>query len=80
MVKVVEWTYDPSPAEWGLMIFAMINFGINAISWVYLIYWRDYPPIRAKQIDILLMSAVGKSKWKNKTHTQGLSLNLNGWC
>lgn len=63
MVKVVEWTYDPSPAEWGLMIFAMINFGINAISWVYLIYWRDYPPIRAKQIDILLMSAVAGWLW-----------------
>lgn len=62
-VDIVEWTYEPTSSEWGLMIFSIINFLINAASAVYLVYWRSYPPIKAKQLDLLLLGAAASWSW-----------------
>ncbi|KJE93460.1 hypothetical protein CAOG_04248 [Capsaspora owczarzaki ATCC 30864] len=53
----------PYTAEWVVIGIAIVNFIVNASVAAYLLYWRNWPPIRAKQLDLFLLSAFAGWSW-----------------
>ncbi|KJE93462.1 hypothetical protein CAOG_04250 [Capsaspora owczarzaki ATCC 30864] len=87
--KTVDFNLDESPfaAEWGLYGVALVNFLVNFTVACYLVYWRNWAPIRAKQLDFLLLSSASGWIWligamsATRTIPQvGAMLSCNFWA
>ncbi|KJE93623.1 hypothetical protein CAOG_04382 [Capsaspora owczarzaki ATCC 30864] len=61
----VEVNLDGSPTggDWAMMILALVNIVVNLIAISYLVYWRTWAPIRAKQLDLLIISTSASFIW-----------------
>lgn len=59
----VELTENLHPAEWGVILISLVIFLFNMFILGYIIKHRNYPPIRAKQVGLVVVSTLAGWCW-----------------
>ena len=63
MKKQIEDSYEEyfmiSPGEWVVIALGAIVFVLNLCGLIFVIYHRDYPPLKIKQIPLVSLNLIG---------------------